>query len=160
MKFVKLLKYVEKSYGGTPSFLILMSDNKEYISNGCTFIENTQENRDYLVNKFDCSIHLDKLLNAKDASLEDVVDGRYMFWGCENLVVFEGDMPNLKNGRYMFWKCKNLVEFKGNISNLLNGHCMFNGCESLVEFKRDLPNLEDGDCMFYGCKSLRGIYAI
>ena len=53
MKLIKILHYVENSFGGKPSFVILMSDGKEYISNGCVWKENTKENVAELIEKYD-----------------------------------------------------------------------------------------------------------
>ena len=51
MKFVKILHYVESSFEGKPSFVLEMSDGKEYISNGCVWKENTQANLHKLIDK-------------------------------------------------------------------------------------------------------------
>lgn len=158
MKFVKLLKYVEKSFEDSPSFLILMSDNREYISNRSTFIENTPENRDYLMSSCYWGEEVNILLNSKDASLEDVVNGRCMFYGCKNLVEFKGDLPNLKSGGSMFYGCENLVSFKSNMPNLEFGGWMFYGCENLMVFEWNKPNMKYRYRMFNGCDKLKTVF--
>ena len=106
MKFVKLIKYVENSYGDKPSFLILMDDSKEYISNGCQFIENTPENIKFLEREFKGSgEYLKELFSSKQVILEEVTSTRWMFDGCTSLAEFKGDMPNVADTRCMFEGC-------------------------------------------------------
>ena len=100
MKFVKLLKYVEKSYGDNPSFLIIMSDRKEYISNGCQFVENTEENIIKLILEYDCATYIKELFNSECEGIECVTDALYMFCGCTDLTDFEVDLPNLVLPKY------------------------------------------------------------
>ena len=109
MKFKKLIKYVEDSYSSKPSFLILMSDGKEYISNGCVFKENTPENIATLVEQFECEEHIDRLLNAPDnPDVGRIKNLRSMFQGCEGLTEFTADLSSLTDGLWMFQGCKNL----------------------------------------------------
>ena len=149
MKFVSILHYVEMSYGGKPSFVILMSDGKEYISNGCVFVENNQENIDQLIQKYSCKSFLDELFDSPPLPIEELVDGRSMFRGCKSLTEFNIDLPNLVNGQGMFFCCKSLTDFNSDLPNLVDGSYMFCGCDSLTEFNVDLPNLEDDRAMFF-----------
>ena len=47
---MKILKYVEKSYGGNPSFIIEL-DGINYISNGCVFVVDTKKKSGSIVDK-------------------------------------------------------------------------------------------------------------
>tara|TARA_Y100000361_G_C11147218_1_gene338775 strand:- start:1331 stop:1678 length:348 start_codon:yes stop_codon:yes gene_type:complete len=102
MKFVKLLKYVEKAYEGKPSFLILMNDNKEYISNSCVFVENTKENRRVLAEEHNCQYHLDELLKSGDCDMSSVIDARGMF-AFSRLTEFNSDMSSVTDDSYVFY---------------------------------------------------------
>ena len=154
MKFVKILNYVENSYEGSPSFVILMSDGKEYISNGCVFIEKTLDNIDFLIEEYDCESSLDELFEAPGIDISELVDGRGMFWGCSELTEFNHDLPNLTYGYGMFECCYKLTEFTSNMPYLIDGRWMFYACIELSKFTSDLPNLKNGNCMFNGCKKL------
>jgi len=111
MKFVKLLKHVDVSFEGKPSFLLLMEldgNHKEFISNGCVFVENTEESRKKLIRKHSCEEELHGLLNSPNTDISDVRDGRCMFYGCKSLTHFEADFSSLKDGSCMFWGCDEL----------------------------------------------------
>jgi len=111
MKFVKLLKHVDVSFEGKPSFLLLMEldgNHKEFISNGCVFVENTEESRKKLIRKHSCEEELHGLLNSPNTDISDVRDGRHMFGRCESLTHFEADFSSLKDGSCMFWGCDEL----------------------------------------------------
>jgi hypothetical protein len=51
----------------------------------------------------------------------------------------------------MFWECEKLTLFEGDLSNLKNGKKMFHRCLALTSFNSDLPSLTDGSGMFYAC---------
>lgn len=106
MKFVKVLAYIEKSFKGKPSFLILMSDGKEYISNGCKFLENTQRNRDSLVESYDCAEELHLLLQESCEDFKRVTNTSCMFYGCPDIEEFEEDLEHVIYDRWMFRFCK------------------------------------------------------
>ncbi len=110
LQFVSITHYVQNSFEGRPSFVIEMSDGKDYISNGCVFVENTEENRDKLIKGFDCGAELIALFNADGIAIEELEDGRYMFSGCENLAEFKADMPILEDGLGMFNGCEKLTK--------------------------------------------------
>jgi len=157
MKFVKLLKHVDVSFEGKPSFLLLMEvdgNHKEFISNGCVFVENTEESRKKLIRKHSCEEELHGLLNSPNTDISDVRDGRYMFHGCYELTNFVADLSSLKDGRHMFGRCESLTHFEADLGSLENGSCMFWGCNSLTHFEADFSSLKYGRGMFYGCKSL------
>jgi len=157
MKFVKLLKHVDVSFEGKPSFLLLMEldgNHKEFISNGCVFVENTEESRKKLIRKHSCEEELHGLLNSPNTDISDVRDGRYMCHGCYELTNFVADLGSLENGSCMFWGCNSLTHFEADFSSLKDGSCMFYGCKSLTHFEADFSSLKDGRGMFEGCKSL------
>ena len=154
MKFVKILNYVENSYEGSPSFVILMSDGKEYISNGCVFIEKTQKNITKLIILHECEKELDELFESPGIEINELVDAGGMFRGCESLTEFTHDMPNLVNGTLMFSRCETLTTFTSDLPNLVNGTSMFAYCTSLTKFSSELPKLKMGLWMFDGCTSL------
>ena len=88
MKFIKILKYIERSFENKPSFLILMKNNEEkrlYISNGCKFVEYTKANIALLVRDYDCQFYIDELLTSKGVDMSSVIDAVYMFYGCSSL---------------------------------------------------------------------------
>jgi hypothetical protein len=132
MKLLEIKHYVEHSFEDKPSFVLLMSDNKEYISNGCVFVERTDENAATLIDRYDCASELDALFQSKGIALHELVDARHMFYGCKNLREFSGDMPSLVDARLMFRGCKNLREFSGDMPSLVDARSMFRGCENLV----------------------------
>ncbi len=106
MKFVKVLSYIEKSFKGKPSFLILMSDGKEYISNGCKFLENTQGNRDSLVESYSCAEELYVLLEGSCVDFKSITNTFCMFYGCPDIEEFEEDLGHVTYDRWMFRFCK------------------------------------------------------
>lgn len=112
MKLVEIKHYVPKSFEGKPSFVLLMSDGVEYISNGCVFVKNTQENVDGLILKHNCKHWLDELFQSDGCDMKSVVDASYMFQNCESLETFDGDMPSVTDARYMFYGCKSLKKNK------------------------------------------------
>ena len=134
MKFVKLLKHVDVSFEGKPSFLLLMEldgNHKEFISNGCVFVENTEESRKKLIRKHSCEEELHGLLNSPNTDISEVRDGFDMFYGCNSLTHFEADLGSLKDGRGMFEGCKSLTHFQADLGSLKYGRYMFYGCDEL-----------------------------
>jgi hypothetical protein len=106
MKLVEIKHYVPKSFEGKPSFVLLMSDNKEYISNGCVFVENTQENVDGLIVGYDCQHWLDELFQSDSCDMSSVVNASYMFYNCESLETFDSDdMSSVVDATGMFRGC-------------------------------------------------------
>ncbi len=107
MKFVKVMAYIEKSFKGKPSFLILMSDGKEYISNGCKFLENTEGNRNALVEDYNCAGELHVLLQEQGhVDFKRITNTMCMFYGCPNIEEFEEDLGHVTYDRWMFRFCK------------------------------------------------------
>ena len=151
MKLIKIKHYVEKSLRDLPAFILTMSDNKDYISHGCQFVEHTEENVLKLIKQFNCEKELMELLQAPPILTSELVNGAYMFDGCESLIKI-GNFPLLSNGYYMFKGCKSLTEV-GDFPSLIDGAYMFDGCSSLTEVG-DFPSLIDGFGMFDGCESL------
>ena len=112
------------------------------------------------------STSFDSLVNGnqmfKDSSLEEVnckfpalerAEG--MFYGCEKLYHFIGNLSKLSIGRSMFGRCSKLVNFVcGNLSELENGSFMFYGCQLLKKFEYNLPKLKVSEQMFGSCASL------
>ena len=137
MKFIKIVNYVEDSYEGKPSFVLLMSDNKEYISNGCVFVENTDANIKELIEEFDCKSMLEELFNSPSIDISSVTDSRSMFEGCTSLVEFSSDLSSVTNSSYMFCGCTSLVEFSGDLSAVTDSNHMFYGCTSLPQSTKD-----------------------
>ena len=159
MRFKTVTHYVEKSYQGRPSFIVVLEDiatgiETSYISSGCDFVENTEVNIEALVSEYDCKEALDLLLNSPITSLKSITNGRSMFRGCDSLTEFKADLSSLTNGSSMFSYCDSLTEFEADLSSLTNGSSMFRGCDSLTEFEADLSSLTNGTCMFKNCDSL------
>ena len=130
MKFIKLLKYVECSFEDKPSFVILMSDGKEYISNGCVFIENTQKNINSLIRRYDCKSYLEELLNSKEIDISEISNVRYMFAGCKALTSFSSELPKVTNASFMFQGCISLTSFSSELPKVTNAYGMFYGCNA------------------------------
>jgi len=82
MKPVSVLHYVEELFEGKPSFVILMPDSKEYINNGCVFIENTESNRKHLVEECDCADFLSDLFSSPSMPNDELINAMYMYKGC------------------------------------------------------------------------------
>ena len=113
MEFIKLLKYVRKSFHGKPSFLVLMGDDKEYISNGCVFAENTPENREKLIAKYDCKKYINDLLAAKDSDMSEVTyDDNWRLY--ISLAAFNVSLSNGTAGYDGFTFARILTETAGN----------------------------------------------
>ncbi len=107
MKFIKCTHYVESSFEGKPSFILLMDDEgveKSFISNGCQFVEDTEYNRNILVNKYDCLEYLEELNKSSLDNHNSLTNGDHMFDGC-NLTSFDVELPNLTKGICMFDDC-------------------------------------------------------
>ena len=182
VKFMKpktngIIHYVEESFRGTSSFVIIMIDDNgkesEWISNGCQFVENTPENIKRLIEVYDCKSYIDELLtsdNIKDSELTNgegmyegctsltqpgdypnLTKGISMYYGCTSLTQ-PGEYPNLINGYFMYSKCTLLTQ-PGVYPNLTNGYGMYWACTSLTQ-PGDYPNLTNGDGMYLGCTSL------
>jgi len=151
MKQDKILHYVKNSFEGKPSFVLLMSDGKEYISNGCVFVENTQENKDRLIEEHGCSEELDALFDSPSLDNEDLTDGRCMYRGCTGLTS-TSEYPNLTDGSWMYRGCTGLTS-TSEYPNLTDGRCMYRGCTGLTSTS-EYPNLTDGRCMYEGCTGL------
>ena len=79
MKLLKILHYVESSFDYLPSFVLLMSDNKEYISNGCVFIENNEDNIKYLIDEYYCKEHLEELFASDSREMSEITDADVFF---------------------------------------------------------------------------------
>ncbi len=154
MNLVKVLKYVEVSFEGKPSFKLLMSDGKTYISNGCVFIEDTKKNRLSLIKKFDCKEYLVELDNSELVGFEVVTNASYMFSGCTNLTSFDSNMSNVTNASYMFYGCTNLTSFDSDMSKVTGARWMFDGCTNLASFDSDMPSVTNASYMFRGCTNL------
>ncbi|QXN60090.1 hypothetical protein KUA24_23 [Vibrio phage HNL01] len=159
MKFKTITHYVEKSFEDKPSFIIEMEDTltgkvSSYISNGCQFVENTKDNIKTLIKLYNCEEFLNELFQSELESLEQVVNGSYMFYGCINLETFNIELPNLTKGSHMFRGCTNLKTFNIELPNLTKGSHMFRGCTNLKTFNIKLPNLTNGFMMFEDCTNL------
>ena len=131
MELIQIKHYVENSFEGKPSFVLAMPDGKDYVSNGCVFVEATEENLANLRSEYDCAEYLEELFKSDSIALKDVTDARCMFDGCKSLTSFSAEMPSVTDAR-----------------------CMFDGCESLTSFSAEMPSVTYARCMFYGCKSL------
>ena len=132
MKFIKLLKYVECSFEDKPSFVILMSDDKEYISNGCVFVENTQKNINSLIRIYDCKSYLEELFNSKEIDISEISNARYMFSGCISLTSFSSKLPLVTDARSMFYDCRELTSFSSELPMVTDDRYMFVGCKALT----------------------------
>jgi hypothetical protein len=155
MKFIRLVGYVEESYRNNPSFLILMSDGKEYISNGCTFVENTTKNIDRLEAEHPtCTHHVNKLLLSSAIDIGKVVNTSCMFWGymgIEGITEFDEDLSSVVIANDMFYNCQKLSKFTSDLPSLLYGNCIFERCRALTEFTGNINEDAEVMCMFRGC---------
>ena len=72
----------------------------------------------------------DKIENGEIMyNMPELVNGDFLFKGCDNLKVFVSDTPSLITARQMFYKCVNLETFCGVLSLLEDGTDMFVGCK-------------------------------
>ena len=126
MKLVKIKHYVESSFEGKPSFVLEMSDGKEYISNGCVWKENTQANIDDLINQHDCKADLDELFASKSIEMGEVTDAHGMF-SHSQLTKFSSKMPKVTYAYEMFAHSK-ITEFSSNMPNVTDVSWMFKDC--------------------------------
>jgi len=154
MKFEKIVNYVESSFGDKPSFVLLMSNGREYISNGCVFVENTEDNIDELNKIFECKEFIDELLDAPGCSIYDIADARYMFRGCGSITEFNEDMPNTIAATGMFIDCYSLQRINSSMPNVMDVNNMCTRCRSLYEFNGAVPKAVYARDMFEGCDEL------
>ena len=156
---VKVLKYVENSYKNGPSFLIEM-DGIEYLSNGCVFIENTKENIEELVERYNCKNYIDELLNSKDIEdISEVTNMSFMFNGIKyfNQNISNWDVSNVTDMSFMF---QGVIDFNQdlsswNVSNVKNMAYMFGSTDSFNQdiSNWDVSNVTDMSWMFDGSTS-------
>jgi surface protein len=156
---VKVLKYIETSDVGKPSFLIEI-DGVEFISNGCVFIENTKENIDDLLKEYDCKVYIDELLNSKDIeSLSKVTNMSHMFRGAKsfNQDISSWNTSNVKSMSFMFSGVESFNQdlSSWNTSNVKSMSLMFSGAES---FNQDLNSWDVSNVtymygMFWGAET-------
>jgi len=106
MHLIEIKHYVANSLYQRPSFVLAMSDGKDYISNGCVFVVATDENMATLVRRYDCKKHIDELFASSSIEISAVTDASYMFWGCKTLTTFNSDMPAVIYANYMFDGCE------------------------------------------------------
>ena len=62
-------------------------------------------------------------------NMPELVNGDFLFKGCDNLKIFVSDTPSLTTARQMFYNCVNLETFCGVLSLLEDGTDMFVGCK-------------------------------
>jgi hypothetical protein len=122
MKFARIKKYIKESYDDKPSFVIELDDNgviREYISNGCQFRENTEENIEYLIDEFDCEVKLEELLNSEDLEdYDDITDCRFMLHGCSSLTELDLSLPSETYCLRVLSGCSSLTEENTKITYL------------------------------------------
>lgn len=153
MKFIKVTHYVPVSYDGKPSFIILM-DGKVFISIDIEFIEDTPENREYLIDVYGCEEYLDELDNSCIDNHDSITTANYMMFGCEEVTEFEFIAPNLENANYMLDECEKLTNLKLVAPNLKYARYMARGCKKLTNLKLVAPKLENADYMIYRCDNI------
>ena len=146
MKLLKILHYVESSFDDLPSFVLLMSDNKEYISISCEFVENNEDNIKYLIDEYYCKEHLEELFASDSREMSEITDADYMFYS-SNITEFNSDMSNVKYASGMFGYSK-LAEFNSDMPNVKYASYMFNNSK-LAEFNSAMPNVKYASYMFF-----------
>lgn len=155
MELTQILKYVAVSYNEKPSFLLLMGDGKEYISNGCEFVENTEENRNYLIDEYHCSSEITELLGSPVLSdYTSITDVRYMFDGSDAVTSVTLNLPNATLAQRMFHACSTLTTANITAPSLINALAMFYQCTNLSSVTLDAPNIIYSSWMYYQCTSL------
>jgi len=154
MELISIDHYVEKSFEGKPSFVLLMSDGKQYISNGCVFEEMTDRQIKRLTRVYKCDEEMQKLLDSPHIELHNVVNTSYMFSGCTSLTVFKGNLSKAIRTEYMFSGCTSLTSFKEDLNKVKDTSGMFYKCSSLISFEGDFSEAIYTNCMFYRCTSL------
>ena len=147
---MKILKYVETSFRGKPSFIIKMNGIK-YLSNGCVFVEYNNKNVKKLINKYDCRSFIDELMQSKSIKFKNLTNGRYMFYGCTLPDNFNPNLEKLTCGYSMFEGCTLPDNFNPNLENLTDGRYMFYGCTLSDKFNPNLEKLTKGLFMFECC---------
>jgi hypothetical protein len=130
-----------------------MSDGKEYISNGCTFVENTNENRITLRRVYRCSRHLKELLKSSELDIAKVVDVTGMFWGSD-ITEFDSDLSSVVYAKSMFSWCGGLTRFSSDMPKLYVASFMFYDCIELSELNSVLNKGMIRHLMFSGCHKL------
>lgn len=159
MKYVRTSHYVEKSYDGLPSFIIILKDdNKEeisFISNGCVFLEVNQSNLEFLISKYDCKEYIDKLLSSPIKSDSEITNARFMFWNSKELKEIDIELPNATNCTFSLIECSSLVSANISLPKAKNCDFLLQNCYSLEKATLDIPNIENYSWVFAGCRSLK-----
>jgi len=153
MKLIRIKHYVDNSYERRPSFVLTMSDGRDYISNGGLFLQDTPEARERLI-RLGYRATLWELFGAPSIEVDQLTNGRFMFAGCEFLTEAPRKLSGLVDGRYMFYFCELLTRAPRQLPALRLGMGMFYYCTSLIVAPQEMPVLVDGRCMLEGCKSL------
>lgn len=150
MKPIEIRHHLAGTSYRPPTFIILMSDGKEYISCETYFLENTPENQDKLINVAYAltKSEMESLLQSPMLADKDLVDGRYMFAGCTSLTEAPY-YPNLKFGQCMYKDCVSLVA-SGCYPSLTHAHRMYYGCSEISSVGY-YPDLIDHSCMYEDC---------
>jgi hypothetical protein len=88
---------------------------------------------------------------SNNVSLDSLQYGNRMFYGCEKLETFTGDLPSLSTGNNMFYYT-NISDFTTDLPNLTDGTKMFRKCGNLKTFKSNLESLSTYTGMFMDTK--------
>lgn len=145
-------------FGNKPSFLLLMSDGKEYISCGCVFEEYTKENIEDLVQSFGCKEKIWELIKSSVLeNYDSIINASYMFHRCESLTKVVLTLPNTKIALGMFKNCEKLNDVVLQTPNLEKATAMFYSCVDLTEIYLKTLRLENARSMFAWCDKLKKV---
>ena len=158
MKFHSIKKYIKSSFQGKPSFLIELDNDgviREYISNGCTFIENTAENIEAIVKKYNCRSFIDELLNSDVIdNYKCITDARHMFRGSEEITELTLSLPNAEYCDYMLRGCRRLTKLTLSLPNAKYCEYTLNDCSRLIKLTLSIPKAKFCWYMLNDCSSL------
>lgn len=97
MKYLRTSHYVEKSFEGKPSFIVVLqnedSEDISYISNGCVFVELNDKNIKKLIRAYDCKSYIDELLESPIDSDSSIKCASHMFRNADGLKSVELSLP-------------------------------------------------------------------
>ena len=154
MKYVRTSHYVAKSYGNKPSFIIILDDNgveKPFISNGCQFLELTDDNINKLTCKYNCDSYIKELLDTPIKNDDCITDARSMFQGCTSLRGVNLSLPQAIYCDYILMGCPSLICVNLSLPKAKDCGFFLCGCPSLICVNLSLPQTTDCYYMLHGC---------
>ena len=144
----------QNPFDGFPSFVLVMSDNKKYISSGGEWEEVTTENLDYLTHWHGKGV--EDVFLYPSVGINDVYDASYMF-SRSHITNFNWKMDNVEYAENMF-SSSSLQTFHSRMPKLRIASGMFWG-SNLEKFSIEASSIEKyGDYMIFDDTPYRDVH--